>query len=67
MAGVISLFWLIPGNHIINLSIWEFFVSGTLGTAVFVGLMYAYIRINPRYGTGMTLSELKMLIMPKNK
>lgn len=65
MAGIISLFWIIPQQRIVDLNIWEFLISGSIGTLVFVGLMYVYIKIKPDYGTGITWDELKKLFVPK--
>lgn len=67
MAGVISLFWIIPGIKFIHLSLGQFLAGGLTGTAVFAGLLYLYILVFPAYREGITWESWKLLLSGNRK
>jgi O-antigen/teichoic acid export membrane protein len=58
MGIVIALFWIIPGKENVDLSYLEFFISGSLGTIVFAGLLYLYMKIDPSYSQGYNVKKI---------
>jgi len=58
MGIVIALFWIIPGKKNVDLSYLEFFISGTLGTIVFAGMLYFYMKIDPSYSQGYNVKKI---------
>ena len=58
MGIVISLFWIIPGKENVDLTAFQFFAGGIVGTAIFAGLLFMYMRIDPTYRQGLTIKKI---------